>query len=352
MPLQFAYQTIPLRCDGSIDCTDESDENGCLDVECRSWQFKCKSTGICIHRGLQCNGEVDCLDSTDENNCEAEQNFSETTESPIDKELDQNDIFGFENDKKCKRNCPRMYLPVCGSDEVTYSNKCLLDLASCLNNVELTVNYYGECIDRMDDCPQCSDYYEPVCGSNNINYNNTCFLSHYNCISKSSISIKNTGLCKVEKVETDEICSLFCTRDYNPVCGTDGVTYENACSLNREACLTDQNITVLYNKGCQEGQEDQDGQEAPKCTLACTKIYLPLCGSDGVTYSNECIMQKSACTEDRKIDVVHSGPCIGDEETNSTRCNRACPKVHAELINANSWESLLDILGLIQGLTV
>ena len=38
-------------------------------------------------------------------------------------------------------------------------------------------------------------------------------------------------------------------------------------------------------------------------------------------------MQKSACTEDRKIDVVHSGPCIGDEETNSTRCNRACPKV-------------------------
>jgi len=65
---------------------------------------------------------------------------------------------------------------------------------------------------------------------------------------------------------------LFCIKDYNPVCGTDGVTYENACSLNREACLTDQNITVLYNKGCQEGQEGQDGQEAPKCTLACTKV--------------------------------------------------------------------------------
>ena len=26
----------------------------------------------------------------------------------------------------------------------------------------------------------------------------------------------------------------------------------------------------------------------------------------------------------------------------------SCLKVHAELINANSWESLLDILGLIQ----
>ena len=39
------------------------------------------------------------------------------------------------------------------------------------------------------------------------------------------------------------------------------------------------------------------------------------------------MMQKSACTDDRKIDVVHSGPCIEAEETNSTQCNRACPKV-------------------------
>lgn len=36
--------------------------------------------------------------------------------------------------------CPRMYWPVCGSDQITYANKCLLDCAAKTRSVKLMKN--------------------------------------------------------------------------------------------------------------------------------------------------------------------------------------------------------------------
>ena len=37
-------------------------------------------------------------------------------------------------------------------------------------------------------------------------------------------------------------------------------------------------------------------------------------------------MQKLACTNNKKIDILHTGPCLQDQETSST-CTEVCPKV-------------------------
>ena len=52
-------------CDGVNDCTDGSDEKNC-DIECTSLEFKCKTSGKCIHKSWKCDGDVDCSDGSDE----------------------------------------------------------------------------------------------------------------------------------------------------------------------------------------------------------------------------------------------------------------------------------------------
>ncbi|EAA44666.5 AGAP003656-PA [Anopheles gambiae str. PEST] len=67
------------RCDGSVDCTDRSDEEGCYDEgkscfattintdPCREDEFYCD--GRCFEDDRRCDGRADCTDGSDEHDC-------------------------------------------------------------------------------------------------------------------------------------------------------------------------------------------------------------------------------------------------------------------------------------------
>uniref|UniRef100_A0A671PYM9 EGF-like domain-containing protein n=1 Tax=Sinocyclocheilus anshuiensis TaxID=1608454 RepID=A0A671PYM9_9TELE len=54
------------RCDGTTDCSDNSDEFGCPEPTCESAQFQCLSDGECIPQHWVCDDEEDCEDGSDE----------------------------------------------------------------------------------------------------------------------------------------------------------------------------------------------------------------------------------------------------------------------------------------------
>lgn len=47
--------------------------------------------------------------------------------------------------KGCARICPSDYEPVCGSDDKTYSNECLLNIENCRSNQTLAIKHFGAC---------------------------------------------------------------------------------------------------------------------------------------------------------------------------------------------------------------
>jgi len=45
----------------------------------------------------------------------------------------------------CKRKCPEIYKPVCGTDGITYDNQCYLNIAICKSKGKIKKEKDGGC---------------------------------------------------------------------------------------------------------------------------------------------------------------------------------------------------------------
>ncbi|CAL1545350.1 unnamed protein product [Lymnaea stagnalis] len=236
--------------------------------------------------------------------------------------------------EECPTFCTFDYTPVCGSDGKTYGNLCSLNAANCGKDDadKVTKAYLGECTTntRSSDCNmRCYKIYDPVCGSDGVTYASACYLNSSNCGKADSdkVTLVHEGQCAttpaapVEKVE----CPMICPAIYAPVCGSDNFTYASACNLNAANCTKPSNAKIV---GFYEG-ECRSTRVTVDCLQICPAIYAPVCGSDSVTYASICNLKAVNCSRpaNAKIRSYSSGECTAATVT------RPCPKLCAMVYN-------------------
>ncbi|CAH2093171.1 unnamed protein product [Euphydryas editha] len=86
-----------------------------------------------------------------------------------------------------------------------------------------------------------------------------------------------------------------CNEESNYVCGTDGLTYDS-CMLNCTRKFKP-DLEIYCYGNCSLVDDD---------TCNCPKILLPVCASDGKSYSNRCMMK---CVGGSDLTVVSRGMC-------------------------------------------
>ncbi|KAJ3201159.1 hypothetical protein HDU67_001522 [Dinochytrium kinnereticum] len=202
---------------------------------------------------------------------------------------------------KCADSCPMVFSPVCGTDGKTYSNDCFLSIANCKDR-SIRLKQKGACpiASCEKECSAAIEDVVPVCGSDGKTYTNECFFSIAAC-KNSKLKVIKVGYCSTDRPRVCRGGYSFCGSRYSPVCGTDGKTYLNECHLSLATCKSS-GIRLALEGPCPKDYLKKD------CDIMCSSDFKPVCGSDGVTYSNECKLSVASC-ENPSIKKALSSEC-------------------------------------------
>ncbi|KAJ3109294.1 hypothetical protein HDU97_007788 [Phlyctochytrium planicorne] len=207
--------------------------------------------------------------------------------------------------------CPQSFLPTpqCGSDGKTYNSNCDLQKAVCEDpHGTLRHQYEGKCNpDDFTPCPQyCPAYFvaDPSCGSDGVTYSSDCDFRKAQCKNKKLVMVSR-GQCPPKHAPPSCPAPKICPAYFADasICAYDGKTtktFESPCALQQAQCNNKSKFVYAYDGACTD----------PKLCdrIRCSHEYQPVCGSNGKTYTNRCLLITASCQE-ISLGFAHDGEC-------------------------------------------
>lgn len=243
---------IPSKIDTTVECEDVYEPVcGCDRVTYKN---------ACIaeyHHGVQYfrPGECPCIDET----------------------LILNDSIFYSNITYAVLVFGYFHHPVCGCDSVTYANEVIAQY-----RFGVTKWTKGACIcvdsTQIDPDVSCIELFSPVVGCDGKVYRNSCIARYRHGV----MEYYRPDCIEPGLIDTTVECHpVF---NYSPVCGCDEITYPNQCYAINHA-------GVAYIRHTGECEDDTTCYDPFLINPLkyCSNQYFPVCGCDGVTYTNECV---------------------------------------------------------------
>ncbi|XP_075882651.1 agrin [Nelusetta ayraudi] len=272
----------------------------------------------------------------------------------------------------CDFSCASVpHSTVCGSDGKNYSNECEVKKARCEKQEHLQVqnqgpcpaisaapaaepaepqhcslSVYGCCNDNqtaalgvgLAGCPstcQCNPY-----GS----YKGTCDPSSGQCSCKPGVGGQKCDRCEpgfwnFRGIVTENMSGCTpCNCDATGSVRDDCEQMSGLCSCKTGVkgmkCNVCPDGSMMGMNGCDKGPEAPTSCDELECSFGATCIEVSgqahcecpppdcdernktkVCGSDGVTYADQCQLRTIACRQDKDITVQHFGQCTETEPT-------------------------------------
>ncbi|XP_040296554.1 tomoregulin-2 [Bufo bufo] len=139
----------------------------------------------------------------------------------------------------CQFKCQHDYIPVCGSNGVTYPNECYLRGAACKQQSEILVVSEGSCV--TEGGSGSGDGANEGSGETSQKETSTCDICQFG------------AECDEDAEDVWCVCNIDCSHiSFNPVCASDGKSYDNPCQIKEASCQKQEKIEVNYLGRCQE----------------------------------------------------------------------------------------------------